>query len=55
VTEEQSQLVANFRYGVIAPMVVQPLARGEQARMLRETAAREYTIPFSKVSLCWYD
>ena len=48
MTEEQSQLVANFRYGVIAPMVVQPLARGEQARMLREIAAREYTIPFSK-------
>lgn len=47
VTEEQSTLIANFRYGVIAPMVVQPLARGEQARMLRELAGREYNIPFS--------
>ncbi len=48
MTEEQSQLIANFRYGVIAPMVVQPLARGEQARMLRELAGREYKVPFSK-------
>lgn len=48
MTEEQSQLVANFRYGVIAPVVVQPLARGEQARMLREIAGREYKVPFSK-------
>jgi putative transposase len=47
VTEEQSTLIANFRYGVIAPMVVQPLARGEQARMLRGLAGREYNIPFS--------
>ena len=39
MTEEQSTLIANFRYGVIAPMVVQPLAR-EQARMLRELAGR---------------
>lgn len=46
--EEQSQLIANFRYGVIAPMVVQPLARGEQARMLRDLAGREYKVPFSK-------
>lgn len=48
MTEEQLQLIANFRYGVIAPMVVQPLARGEQARMLREIAGREYKVPFSK-------
>ena len=47
MTEEQSQLIANFRYGVIAPVVVQPLERGEQARMLREMAKREYKIPFS--------
>ena len=48
MTEEQSSLIANFRYGVIAPLVVQPLARGEQARMLRELAGRTYNIPFSK-------
>ena len=48
MTEEQLQLIANFRYGVIAPLVVQPLGRGEQARMLREMAGRDYNIPFSK-------
>ncbi|MEX2372826.1 MAG: DDE-type integrase/transposase/recombinase, partial [Dehalococcoidia bacterium] len=48
MTEEQSLLIANFRYGVVAPVVVQPLNRGEQARMLRELAGRDYNIPFSK-------
>lgn len=48
MTEEQSQIIANFRYGVIAPLMVQPLERGEQARMLRGMAEREYKIPFSK-------
>lgn len=50
MTEEQSLLIANFRYGVIAPLVVQPLGRGEQARMLREIAGRAYNIPFSKTT-----
>lgn len=45
MTEEQALLVANFRYGVIAPLVVQPLERGEQARMLRELSGRDYKIP----------
>lgn len=48
MTEEQSLLIANFRYGVIAPVVVRPLERGEQARMLRELVGRTYNIPFSK-------
>jgi hypothetical protein len=49
VTEEQSLLIADFRYGVIAPVVVQqPLSRGEQTRMLREMAGRDYNIPFSE-------
>lgn len=48
MTEEQSSLIANFRYGVISPLVVQPLGRGEQARMLRELAGRDYNIPFSE-------
>lgn len=50
MTEEQAQLIANFRYGVIAPVVVQPLERGEQARILRELAAKEYSIPFRKAT-----
>lgn len=50
MTEEQAQLIANFRYGVIAPVVVQPLERGEQARLLRELAGKTYEIPFSKAT-----
>ncbi len=50
MTEEQAQLIANFRYGVIAPVVVRPLGRGEQARLLRELAGKTYKIPFSKAT-----
>ncbi len=48
MNEEQQQLVANFKYGVIAPLVVGPLERGEQARLLKELAEKEYRIPFSE-------
>ena len=34
--EEQAQLIANFRYGMIAPVVVQTLVRGEQARIFKQ-------------------
>jgi transposase InsO family protein len=50
MTKEQAELIANFRYGVIAPLVVERLDRGEQARILRELAAKEYSVPFSKAT-----
>jgi hypothetical protein len=52
--EKQRQEVANFRYGLIAPIVTRTLNPGEQAAMLREIAGHTYEIPHSgtqKVSL----
>jgi len=39
MSEEQAQQIANFRYGMIAQVVVQQLARGEQARIFKKVAA----------------
>ena len=50
VDEQERLRVANFRYGLIAPMVTRELAPGEQARMLREIAARRYQAPHGKVN-----
>jgi len=50
MTEEQAELIANFRYGVIAPLVVERLQRGEQARLLRELAAKEYSTPLGQAT-----
>ncbi len=50
MSEEQAQLIANFRYGMIAPVVVQTLERGEQARLFRQIAGGTYEIPFSKAT-----
>ena len=52
--EKQRQEIANFRYGLIAPIVTRTLNSGEQAAMLREIAGHTYDIPHSdtqKVSL----
>ncbi|MBT9147707.1 MAG: hypothetical protein DDT32_01472 [Syntrophomonadaceae bacterium] len=52
--EKQRQEVANFRYGLIAPLVTRTLNPGEQAAMLREIAGHTYDIPHSsaqKISL----
>lgn len=39
--------IALFRYGVIAPLVLEKLPRGELRRRARELAARHYEIPAS--------
>jgi len=43
--EKMRQEVANFRYGLIAPLVTRKLAPGEQAALLREIANHTYNIP----------
>jgi putative transposase len=45
--EEQRTQIALFRYGLIAPLLNRPLARGEMAAYLAATAARTHQIPFS--------
>lgn len=46
--EKLRQEIANFRYGLIAPVVTRKLSPGEQAAILREIASHAYDIPFSK-------
>lgn len=46
--EEKRLEIANFRYGLIAPVVCRRLEKGEQARLLAEIAAREYNDPHGK-------
>jgi transposase InsO family protein len=46
--DDKSEKIALFRYGLIAPLVIEPLPRGEMTRRAREIAARSYDIPFSK-------
>jgi putative transposase len=45
--EAKSEKIALFRYGVIAPLVLEKLPRGELRRRARELAARHYEIPSS--------
>ncbi|XJZ27746.1 DDE-type integrase/transposase/recombinase [Bacillota bacterium Lsc_1132] len=45
--EKQRQEIANFRYGLIAPLVTGKLESGEQAQLLKEIARHSYDIPFS--------
>ncbi|MCC3358974.1 helix-turn-helix domain-containing protein [Bacillus sp. REN16] len=45
--EKQRQEIANFRYGLIAPLVTRKLEPGEQAQQLKEIARHSYDIPFS--------
>lgn len=45
--EEKAEKIALFRYGLIAPLVLEPLPRGELTRRAREIAARTYDIPNS--------
>jgi transposase InsO family protein len=42
--EKMRQEVANFRYGLIAPLVTRKLEPGEQAALLREIASHAYDI-----------
>jgi hypothetical protein len=40
--------IALFRYGLIAPLVLEPLPRGELTRRAEEIAARHYEMPASQ-------
>ena len=45
--DEKAEKVALFRYGIIAPLVLETLPRGELTRRAQELAARLYDIPHS--------
>jgi transposase InsO family protein len=46
--DAKAEKLALFRYGLIAPLVIERLARGELTRRAQEIAARNYDIPHSK-------
>jgi len=46
--ESKAEKIALFRYGLIAPLVLEPLPRGELTRRALEIAARHYEIPGSQ-------
>jgi len=46
--DSKFEKIALFRYGLIAPLVVEPLVRGELTRRAQQIAAREYDIPYSE-------
>jgi transposase InsO family protein len=46
--DAKAEKLALFRYGVIAPLILEPLPRGELTRRAQEIAARHYDIPDSK-------
>jgi transposase InsO family protein len=46
--DPKSEKIALFRYGLIAPVVIEPLPHGELMRRVREIAARHYDIPGSQ-------
>lgn len=43
----KAEKIALFRYGLIAPLVLETLPRGELTRRAQEIAARTYVIPYS--------
>jgi len=45
MNEQQRQAIANFRYGLIAPLVSRRLEVGEQAALMKEIASHEYSAP----------
>ena len=45
--DDKAEKVALFRYGLIAPLVLETLPRGELTRRAQEVAARLYDIPHS--------
>jgi putative transposase len=48
--DAKDEKIALFRYGLVAPLVIEPLHRGEMMSRAREIAAHEYTIPYSNRS-----
>jgi transposase InsO family protein len=45
MNDHQRQAMANFRYGLIAPLVSRKLMAGEQMALMREIAGHVYTAP----------
>ena len=45
--DEKAEKIALFRYGLIAPLVLETLPRGELTRRALEIASRLYDIPHS--------
>src|ERR1035441_8463609 len=45
--DDKTEKVALFRYGLIAPLVLETLPRGELTRRAQQIAARLYDIPHS--------
>src|SRR2546425_5578544 len=51
--DAKAEKTALFRYGLIAPLVLEPLPRGDLTRRAEEIAARHYDIPASqRTSVC---
>ncbi|HTW65844.1 MAG TPA: hypothetical protein VME17_14560 [Bryobacteraceae bacterium] len=46
--DAKAEKIALFRYGLIAPLVLEALPRGELTRRAEEIAARQYEIPGSQ-------
>jgi transposase InsO family protein len=46
--DDKAEKIALFRYGLIAPLVLEALPRGELTRRAQEIAARHYEIPGSE-------
>jgi len=49
-TDAKAEKIALFRYGLIAPLVLETLPRGELTRRAEKIAARNYEIPYSQCS-----
>ncbi len=45
--DAKAEKIALFRYGLIAPLVLEVLPHGEMSRRARDIAAHEYEIPYS--------
>jgi transposase len=51
--KSKSEKIALFRYGLVAPLVIEVLPHGELSRRAREIVSRQYDIPYSRrTSLC---
>jgi putative transposase len=46
--DAKAEKIALFRYGLVAPLVLESLPRGELTRRAEEIAARTYEIPYSQ-------
>ena len=46
--DAKAEKIALFRYGLIAPLALESLPRGELTRRAEEIAARSYEIPYSQ-------